>query len=161
MRLRRGDDGSVYLNRWGFEVDRIGGIFLHHIEAPDPGVELHDHPWAFWSLVLKGSYDEERSRRGVAPALAARAERMEAMPAIEYVPRGRRMSRPRWSWKKLGVDECHRIVQVNGPVWTLVVRGPRRQPWGFFLPSGWVDEHAYEALPQAQNRNLADEKGSR
>jgi hypothetical protein len=55
IRLRR-EDGRVYLNRWGFECDRIGGVFLRKMEAPDPGLDLHDHPWSFVSLILKGGY---------------------------------------------------------------------------------------------------------
>lgn len=51
LTLRRAD-GEVYLNRWGIGHDRVGGVLLHRMDAPDPGVDLHDHPWWFVSIIL-------------------------------------------------------------------------------------------------------------
>ncbi len=35
--------------------------FIHNIRASDPDDALHNHPWDWaWSLILKGSYIEER-----------------------------------------------------------------------------------------------------
>jgi cellulose synthase/poly-beta-1,6-N-acetylglucosamine synthase-like glycosyltransferase len=60
LTLRRAD-GRVYLNRWGIGHDRIGGVLLHRMDAPDPGIDLHDHPWWFASLIIKGGYTEARA----------------------------------------------------------------------------------------------------
>ena len=46
LTLRR-SDGRVYLNRWGIGDDRIGGVLLHRMDAPDPGTNLHDPPVVF------------------------------------------------------------------------------------------------------------------
>jgi hypothetical protein len=37
---------------------RFGGVKLHHILRSDDDRDLHDHPWSFLSIVLKGGYWE-------------------------------------------------------------------------------------------------------
>ena len=42
-----------YLTRWHLipENNRFN-VFLHRMNAPDPGRALHDHPWNFTTYVL-------------------------------------------------------------------------------------------------------------
>ncbi len=146
MRLRR-EDGKVYLNRWGIEHDRIGGVFLHKMEAPDPGHLLHDHPWHFWRIVLKGGYTEERYPVIGAQDFARHAEDVDIIDrgvrhrgprGMRYVIKPRRLT-------SLGLGTCHRISTLSKPTsWSLVVHGPKRRDrepgklWGFYSPTGWV-----------------------
>lgn len=142
IRLRR-TDGKLFLDRRGFEC-RWFGVFLHKIEAPDPGEDLHDHPWPFWSLVLKGGYEEIRCHTDVA---CLRAQHATRHPDL-IKTRGWRNIRYPWSWKKLGLDECHGITKVfGGPCWTLLFRGPKRKDrqWGFFTPEGFVLKDEYDS----------------
>ena len=133
LRLRRAGDGRVYLDRWGLSIDRIGGVYLHRMSAPDPGVDLHDHPWAFVTIPLVGGYTEERAlcREAQQYALIAEAYPTCARGVVEErLPRRPRLMR---------LDECHRITHLSRRhVWTLVLRGPRVRSWGFFEPHGWV-----------------------
>jgi hypothetical protein len=147
MRLRR-QDGKVYLDRWGFETP-IGGLYLHHMTAPDPGVDLHDHPWVFWSLILKGGYEEERCESRSAPTYARYAEKFNTCR------RGVVHVHHRWSIHRVQMTECHRITCLIGAeCWTLVVRGPRRRSWGFYLPGGYMDEHEYDRTVRAKRRDM-------
>lgn len=142
LTLRRAD-GQVYLDRWGFQIDRLFGVYLHRMEAPDPGVDLHDHPWDFVSLVLRGGYTELRADTREAPLFARLAERW---PSGVDRPAGEVVERPRWSIKRLRFDECHTIIALHRtPTWTLVLRGPRRRRWGFYLADGWMPEAQYDA----------------
>lgn len=139
IRLRR-SDGRVYLDRWGIEHPKLGGVFVHRMTAPDPGKDFHDHPWIFWSLILWGGYTEYR------------AETRRPTRRIVSAPR------KSWSLRSMRLDECHRIVCLNGPVsWSLVIHGPNRRPWGFYTPDGWVGSHAYFTTPRGQQRGLRDE----
>lgn len=125
FRLRR-PDGKIYLERWGFELGkagRWGGVFIHHISAPDPGVDLHDHPWWFASLVLKGGYIEVRK---------------DTRLAINGGLSGPVSHRKRWSWRSLPRTVCHSIINCAPNTWTLVIHGPRRGDWGFYTPMGWI-----------------------
>jgi hypothetical protein len=152
LRLRR-FDGGIFLDRWGFESDRVGGIFLHKMSAPDPGIDLHDHPWWFGSLILKGGYIEERALCREAPAIARLADEFP-----DTCTRGV-VSARRWlSFRTIRLDECHRITDLTSRAcWTLVVHGPRRRIWGFFLPTGWVDEHTYDETVRVDRRDLWNE----
>lgn len=147
MRLRRAD-GTIYLDRWGVECS-FGGVFLHKMNAPDPGIDLHDHPWFFCSFIVWGGYVEERSTRDRASAIAAWAEgvRLEQRGA----PRRRR-----WlSLQSTPLGWAHRITELRrGTSWSLVLHGPKVRTWGFFLPTGWVDWMTYEDTVRAERRDM-------
>lgn len=153
LRLRR-YDGQVYLERWGFEVEKLGrsGIFLHKMTSPDPGIDLHDHPWWFASIVLWGGYDEERADIREASMMAKVAEDR----GVDQ--RGWLSGRKRWSLKSTPLDVCHRITRLHKPtVWTLVIHGPHRRVWGFYPPEGYMDEPTYDATIRAGRRDLWNE----
>lgn len=148
MRLRRAD-GRVYLNRWGIEHDRIGGIFIHKMSAPDPGIWLHDHPWVFWRLILWGGYVEKSAgiRDHLRHSIAA------GVP--HYVNQ--------WSWSKLDLSKCHTITSLfKRTSWSLVVHGPKRtdrEPgklWGFYTPEGWEPGSDY----RTRDRDLYNDIGA-
>lgn len=157
LRLRRAD-GAIYLQRWGISTRRFG-VYLHRMDAADPGLDLHDHPWPFVSLVLRGGYTEERAKCDDAPFIALLAERWP-----ETCQRGATVDRPQRSLKKLGIGECHRVTSLTRvPTWTLVIRGrirrdraDQRRLWGFWLPSGWMDEHTYDETVRVQRRDLEE-----
>lgn len=152
LTLRRAD-GRVYLDRWGLGHDRIGKVFVHRMEAPDPGFDLHDHPWWFVSLVLAGGYTEERSLVREAPLRAAIAE------SVGQSGRGVVDERRAGSVRVMRLDECHRITHLTGRTsWSLVITGPVRRRWGFFLPSGWISEPEYDETVRADRRDLWVEK---
>lgn len=153
LRLRR-EDGKIYLDRWGVEYKPLGGIFIHRMQAPDPGEDLHDHPWSFVSFRLWGGYIEERVLSRHAPSWAGNAEGSTRHHGV-HVRRGERMRRPRWRWSMLRINEAHRIVELEGDwVWTLVIHGPTRQPWGFYLSSGWIPWKDYEMSDIGRRREM-------
>jgi len=132
-RLRR-LDGRLYLERWGWD-SKWCGIYVHHITATDNGIDLHDHPWAFGSFILWGSYSEIRCPTRQASQIASSS----------YI-RGYRVHRPLWSWKWTPMTDAHRIDVLHQPsVWTLVLRGPRLRHWGFYEPRGFVDWRTHKA----------------
>lgn len=146
--LRRAD-GKVFLERWGIEAEKLGGIFLHRLDGPDPGLDLHDHPWAFLSLIW-GGYTQERAKTDEAIAIAVKVDGTER-------PRGR-IEQKRW-WSFMRLDDAHRITRLHRDrVWTLVIHGPhRRKPWGFYLPGGWMDEQTYKAEVRARRGDIVVE----
>lgn len=148
LTLRRAD-GQVYLNRWGIGHDRIGGVYLHRMAAPDPGVDLHDHPWWFASLIVWGGYTELRADTREASMLARIAD--EHPTCTRGIPVHRR-----WlSARTMRFDECHTITTLNRPVsWSLILRGPRRRKWGFYLADGYMPEAQYDATVRAGRRDL-------
>jgi hypothetical protein len=78
---------------------------LHIIKGSDSARIYHNHPYAFKSLLLKGSY-------------------------LEYTPDGSRRYRAgQVNFKSL--EDWHRLEIVK-PVWSLVFCSPRKQDWGFW-----------------------------
>lgn len=149
MTLRRYDT-KIYLDRWGFEHPRVGGLFLHRMDAPDPGLDLHDHPWSFLSIVLTGGYIEERADTRNAPKIAA----------FDRAQRGIIVGRRRGSARVMRLDECHRITRLDAPrVWTLVLHGPRRRSWGFYLADGYMGEQEYDETVRVERRDLVADHG--
>lgn len=112
------DDPSMpYLVRWRIVQTPWAAVYLHKIILDDLGRPLHDHPWAFLSVILKGWYREE----------------FKSSPDAEstYHKWGR------WSAHRMPLRAFHGITQVGEGTWTLVLTGPRRQVWGFLTPEGW------------------------
>lgn len=139
-----GPRGDVFLDRFGLENDWFG-IFVHHIAGPDPGLDLHDHPWPFASLILRGGYTEEALDARDAPAWARSAETLAVM-FPEDPPRARGIRR-RWgrgSFHRMPLTIAHRIVDVEPGTWTLVLRGRKSRSWGFYLSDGYVDQRGYD-----------------
>lgn len=155
--LRRADD-QVYLERWGLSHVRIGGILLHKMTAPDPGLDLHDHPWTFVTIPLVGGYLEERAPTREACGLAEIAEHFARDYPHDPARRGVVEERRRFRPKVMRLDECHRIIALRRrTVWTLVINGPRRRTWGFYVPKGWKNYRRYGEEEREARRDLVSE----
>lgn len=148
LRLRR-DDGEVYLERWGIEWKRLGGVFVHRMSAPDPGYDLHDHPWPFLAVILKGGYTERKAN------------------IRDPWPRKRNQNRT-GSLRMMRLDEAHTIERLNGATsWSLVFHGRNVRRWGFYVPLKggsrdyrWVDSVDYDQLyPQRRGLHVDIHEG--
>ena len=123
------DRKSLYLSRLYIIETPYFGIFLHAIYRKDHDRALHDHPWNFTSIILRGGYDEW----WLGPP---RTHPNNA------VPRGC----PQRSFHQMRRGEFHRIASLHRiPTWTLVFAGRRRGEWGYLTPDGWVESHEYHA----------------
>lgn len=142
-------DGSTFLRRRGPDL-HVGewspGFFWHHLDGPDPGLDVHDHPWHFWTLVLRGGYEDEAIDTRQAVHRAREVEALEQIATRDegappgWVPRGQVRQWRRWSVHRMPLDLAHRITSVE------LVRWRKRRTWGFYTPTGWVrwTEYDYE-----------------
>lgn len=130
-------NGKTFLRRRGlsFGGGNRWGINIHFIDGPDPGLDMHDHPWAFFTIILRGGYMEEAAKTTVLDA--AYAHNMGVTPTLRYWKR--------WSVHKMPLHVAHRIFHADPGTVTLMVHGPkRRNPWGFYLPDRWVSQFEYD-----------------
>jgi len=51
---------KVSRTRWRIIHTPWFGIYLHLWNKPDPRPTLHNHPWVFFSIILRGFYGEAR-----------------------------------------------------------------------------------------------------
>ena len=123
--ILRGPAGT-FLVRRGVDL-KLFGVYVHDITAPDPGLDMHDHPWAFATLILRGGYSEHYAEA-----------RTPELPHFRQWRRG--------SVHRMRQTDIHRIVDVEPGTLTLVVRGRKTRPWGFYqVTEGlWVDQCDYD-----------------
>lgn len=119
------EDGSRYMDRFRSIQTPWFGLYVHWLYSGDSGHDLHDHPWWFFSFLLKGRYEEECGEVMVEDG--------------EFLGLKRWINKVNWFNYKRPTD-LHRVTKVtNGPVITLVLAGPRSRQWGFVDPFGkWI-----------------------
>lgn len=109
-------------------------VRIHWIATEDKDRHLHDHPWAFLSVVLKGSYLERRPVK-ISPCFVAEQELTFA--------KQRRAGSVAFRWW----TDRHAIAVVSpGGVWTLFISFPVKQWWGFYTKQGKVYYRDYESV---------------
>lgn len=142
---RHGVDQGCYAARWWgnplvWLCQRFGiAVRIHHIQSADLHRDLHDHPWWFVSVVLRGWYVEE--------LMLEKPMFFSAWVTKTYV-----------KFRKTGsiavrtTRDKHTVVNVPyRGVWTLFITGPWRQVWGFYTDEGWVEHAAYNARHNPAN----------
>ena len=94
-------------------------IFLHNFHKSDPD-DLHDHPWPFVTVILRGGY-------------------------WEHTPKGkfwRGAGTVNWA----GSKSLHRVELVpNVDTWTLFIPGPTVREWGVIDKGIWKRHDRYLA----------------
>ena len=102
-------------------------VFLHKFLKSDPD-DVHDHPWPYATLVLKGGY-------------------WEWIPHFDTV--GRKTGEYQ-VWRGPGhfriskANSFHRIeLDPDITAWTLFMPGPKQRDWGFMVRNKWVQWEQY------------------
>jgi len=113
-----GGADNPYLLRW-FLIPRNPwfNIYLHKFMRDDDDRALHDHPWWFVSIMVRGGYIEFRDE----------GFKVRSAPSIAF---RRATDRHRVRLFKDG--------EVNRPCWTIVITGAKKRTWGFWCPKGFV-----------------------
>lgn len=114
-----GDSYNPYMYRWYIlpKVANWPRVYVHKFLRSDDDRALHDHPWAFLSILLWGNYIEVTDH-----------DMVERTPgSVAYRP----------------ITHRHRVMlcltndRLGGPArekpcWTLFITGPERRDWGFW-----------------------------
>lgn len=126
-------NGVLYLRRHFLtpNIHWLPRLYLHLINRPDEDRHPHDHPGWFVTIPLWGGYLEEiyesyDQLRGTAPPRLHRAK-----PFRIYFRRA---------------SFTHKVVSFprRGRAWTLVLFGPNRTTWGFWVAGSFVPEAQYK-----------------
>lgn len=102
-------------------------VFLHKFHKGDPD-DVHDHPWPYATLILKGGYWEwipQFNSQGIKVCEIAK-------------------------WRKPGhfricsANSFHRIeIDPEVECWTLFMPGPQKREWGFLVNNKWIPNGDY------------------
>ncbi len=115
-------------------------IFLHKFHCSD-GPDLHDHPWPYATLILRGGYHEW-------------------VPIYEgtTIVGQQKVWRGPGHFRVCKANSFHRIELEEGiTAWTLFMPGPQQRLWGFLTHKNWrnfnwIESEEYLAS-RAANKN--------
>lgn len=123
--------GADYMHRYYiFLKDRKWfpfNVTLHKIVRSDDPI-MHDHPWAFMTLILKGGYWEHTPHFNSEGKQFAELIKWHGPGSIIY----HKASEYHW----LELDQ-------NKPTTTLFFMGSQKRDWGFLLNNKWVQHETY------------------
>lgn len=112
----------------------LPSIRVHHILREDFARDMHDHPWDARSIILKGSYTEERM---LWYAESPETEGLYTIAIKDY-------ERKAGDTATLKYGEYHNITSVSeGGVWTLFFTYDYKGYWGFFVDGKKVEHNLY------------------
>lgn len=112
-------------------------VFLHKFLKSDPD-HVHDHPWPYFTLILKGGY-------------------YEWIP--EFDSSGAQVAETRhWRgpghWRFCRAGSFHRIeLAADIDCWTLFMPGPHTKDWGFLVGNQWIQWQHYLQQRQSNLRS--------
>lgn len=110
-------------------------IFLHKFLKSDPD-DVHDHPWPYATLILKGGYWEW------IPLFDEQGKKFNEI-AHWRSPGHFRISK---------ATSYHRIeLDPDVTCWTLFMPGPQRKEWGFLVRNKWIPNEQYLQQRKLQN----------
>ena len=93
-------------------------VFLHNFHKGDLD-DLHDHPWPYCTIILKGGY-------------------------WEHTAAGERLWRRAGTIRVATPRSLHRIeLEPGTDVWTLFIPGPKVREWGFIRNGKWIQHERY------------------
>lgn len=145
-----------YLNRyWLLPYNRFGyAARVHQFLASDHGRDLHNHPWGYVSIVLRGGYFEHTPAMG-----------WNVMRRRWHGP-GSVLVRPANSFHR--IELWRRPDGTEEPCWTLFLTGKKREDtdpehscWGFMVDDTYIPADVYlgEAYVRTNYSGGAQEAG--
>lgn len=112
-------------------------VFVHKFLKSDPD-DVHDHPWPYATLILKGGY-------------------WEHVPHFNPYTKEKVGESKYWRgpghFRICKATSYHRIeLDPNVTAWTLFMPGPQKREWGFLKNNKWI--HNEEYLTQQARETL-------
>lgn len=142
-----GPDECPYVQRW-FVQTPLGTARVHHFMRSDDDRALHDHPWSFVTLVVRGSYRDITA----CPWCADGKVRIQRWPEPEAGPEcgpclgtGVRVDELTPGSVRYRPAEHQHRVESDG-AWTIVLSGRKRRTWGFWEGAKFTRWREYLAL---------------
>ncbi len=96
-------------------------VFLHQFLRSDPD-DLHDHPWPWATLIIKGGYWEW----------------IPKFDDVGCIKGEQKVWRGPGTFRKCSAEQYHRIeVEPGVDCWTIFMVGPQKREWGFLTHKNW------------------------
>lgn len=120
-------------------------VLLHHFMPNADDRDTHDHPRPFWTLVLRGGYDDmvlcNHCRGGRTGSMDGSYD-FECPFCVDGLIAGDRMRAGMLRFRP--ATYAHRSRVLPSGCWTIVLMGPFRRPWGFWREGKWWSFRDYQ-----------------
>ena len=128
------EDNGPYLERYYlFLRDRSWfpfNVFLHKFLKSDPD-HVHDHPWPYATVILRGGYYEWVPQFDAAGKISCEIQKW----------------RGPGQFRICSSESYHRIELKTGvTAMTLFMPGPHQREWGFLVNNKWIPPEQYFQL---------------
>lgn len=137
-----GSGDEVYMLRWYLiPRNRFFNIYLHKFLRSDEDRALHDHPWWFISLLIKGQYEEitkEQKLIGMCP-FCKESECLCGYKSLYEIVHSSSVIRKSPSICFRKAEHRHRVQLITETATTIFLTGPKVREWGFWCPQGFVN----------------------
>lgn len=137
-RERIGPPACVVMHRWTLLRVRGRKLMVHHFLPGSEDMSVHDHPSPFWTLVLRGGYDDIE----LCPACKGKGH-LEAAYREWACPVGCAHGEIVGDHMRAGMlrrrdaRHAHRTRTLPSGAWTLVLMGRKERAWGFWNVGRW------------------------
>lgn len=152
---RSGDEPGTqepYLIRYNLLSTPWFGIKIHKILLSDSDC-LHDHPWTFISLILKGGYFETTTKQYKKSQIRFAGHKMPAGQRFQWVTwrgPGSILYRPAAMAHRLDLKKDKGGHGDPIPALTFVINLKREREWGFWTPLGWLHWEKYTSVNKCE-----------
>lgn len=118
-------EGELHFRRYRLLECSLFAIYIHAIYKHDEDGHLHSHPWNFWSLILKGGYEEI----------------FKSKYNSDYI----NYTKKPFSLSFRFYDDYHKVIKLFSTTWTLVFCSPRNKnyTWGYDVSGTHVNFDEY------------------
>lgn len=133
------EDGKPYLIRYSLFSCHWFAVKIHHIMLSDYDC-LHDHPWNFISIILKGGYTEIRKR------FVAGWKEDDFGNGNLFIGHENysTLYKPGSVLYRKATDAHALYLPEGKTAWTFVITFKKTRPWGFHTLTGWVPWRKYD-----------------
>ena len=118
--------GQVHFRRYRLIQTPWFAIYIHQIMKSDEDIHLHDHPWAFTSVILSGAYQEMWKPD---PKTYLRYDNRYQGDVVVHA-----------------ATDAHKLTLLSKEVWTMVFTSGRQRVWGYQTPMGWIPNDQYREM---------------
>lgn len=114
-------EGVLHFKRFAIIECSLFNIYIHRIYHEDEEKHMHDHPWDYVSVLLRGKFIEKtvNGHSGWIRPISVIKRKAEDFHKIQA----------------LGIGCSH--------LTTLFFTGKRRREWGYDTEKGWIDNVSY------------------
>jgi hypothetical protein len=141
----RSKEGELHFRRWRLLSTPWFSIYIHGIYKEDEDLHLHDHPWNYLSIILRGYFSEKTLDYDVITDAKSKEWKSRRIEEKVVGPS---------SFIKRKAETFHKIQKLHSKsVYTLFFVGKKFREWGYDVNGQWIDHVTYRKMKNEKQFN--------